>query len=273
MSGSSSKRSRRHSKIAAQGHRPQICATYVPLGNRQAAAIFEKIVHPRVGTLRAPTYATMIWHRIRHAAFIACLGGMARCGGAVGSEGTGSGDANSRDASTPGASKTTVPASHRAEAAVCPEQRSAGSGPQGSCGTDSPPGCLSDADCTAGTNGRCLPDWRFPCLASCSYDTCFSDSDCADNQPCQCRDSASSTDPNVCASGGNCRVDTDCGPGGYCSPGSSSQCLCNRPCSGEYFCHTPNDTCLEDSDCGSQGNCIYDVVTKRWVCVSCQNWF
>ena len=213
--------------------------------------------------------------RIRLALLLTCLECAAGCGGAVDSPSSGSGGASSGSggASSLDANTSRVPMKHRAVASSCPEQRDAGSGPQGSCGDGVQNVCLSDADCAPGTNGRCLANWRLPCLSACSYDTCFSDSECADNQPCQCRDSASSTDANQCMTGGNCRIDADCGPGGYCSPGSSSPCLCNRPCGGGYFCHTPNDTCLEDSDCGTDGNCIYDSVAKRWGCASCQNWF
>lgn len=121
--------------------------------------------------------------------------------------------------------------------------------------------CLQDSDCTAGTNGRCRPVGG-PC--ACFYDTCLQDTDCPTGQTCACRGS-----PYIAQSGngcvvGNCRVDTDCGAGSYCSPTGSSCFL------GGYYCHTPNDLCLDDSDCVSAGSrfCAYSTTNTRWECTS-----
>jgi hypothetical protein len=48
-------------------------------------------------------------------------------------------------------------------------------------------------------------------------------------------------------------------------------CLCGDGCDHGYFCHTPNDTCLDDSDCGSAGACNYDSVAKHWSCSVCRS--
>ena len=66
---------------------------------------------------------------------------------------------------------------------------------------------------------------------------------------------------NVCYPAG-CRVDADCGPGGYCSPSPTLGC-CGGP-SG-FHCHTPQDSCLNDSDCADGGLfCLF--VQTAWHC-------
>ena len=121
--------------------------------------------------------------------------------------------------------------------------------------------CLTDSDCVDGANGRCTPD-RFG--ASCTYDECFSDSDCGGNA-CVCEGGRS--DNNVCFPG-NCATDSDCGLNGYCSPtfggcGNYSGVVA-------YFCHTENDTCLNDSECVSDefgaGYCRHFEDTNSWAC-------
>jgi hypothetical protein len=162
--------------------------------------------------------------------------------------------------------------------------------------SDQPAGCTSDSSCTEGVNGRCNTSEGGPivdCVPSCSYDLCASDSDCPDNAPCLCRDSASSGAANYCYGGGNCRVDSDCGPGGYCSPSLVNQlcaCLgvpcppdaggacsvngmpvpCNcDPCGHGYFCHTKQDSCVDDGDCQSGAACNYDAFNGKWACSTC----
>ncbi len=113
-----------------------------------------------------------------------------------------------------------VPLNHRPVAVPCPQQR--GEDPMPYCVPAGDGGCAgntcnSDSYCTMGTNGRC-GRWFLPGIATCSYDQCFSDSDCPGGLPCECRTSVTDDAPNICANGGNCSVDSDCGPGGYCSP-------------------------------------------------------
>jgi hypothetical protein len=98
---------------------------------------------------------------------------------------------------------------------------------------------------------------------------------------------------NSCETESNCRVDSDCGPRGYCSPsqveafcmcpsaalcgdsgascsanGKPVPCECGDACGHGYFCHTRDDTCVDDSDC-PDGTCNYDTVVKRWTCAWC----
>jgi hypothetical protein len=84
-----------------------------------------------------------------------------------------------------------APQSHRTSGLVCPQQRGPGvSGLAPPCSPDAgvPTNCWQDSDCTAGTNGRCLPSpGPMACMSGCSYDSCSSDSDCPTNIPCDCR--------------------------------------------------------------------------------------
>lgn len=184
-----------------------------------------------------------------------------------------------------------VPSTHRA-AALCTEPRAPGS-PTGHANCPGIPAeCVQDADCTAGTNGRCFSDTHGCTNVYCSYDGCQSDSDCAVDEACACRQPAAGSAPNSCVSA-ECHIDTDCGPGGFCSPSlvgnqcsclsaalckpnesscSPGPCLCGDSCGHGYFCHTPKDSCLDDGDCagGSAGpsTCNYDRLEKRWTCTA-----
>src|SRR5581483_2271997 len=109
--------------------------------------------------------------------------------------------------------------------------------------------CLADTDCSAGQNGRCLPTPGIACVPECSYDVCRTDTDCATGGPCACRASSTDSTPNVCVPG-NCLVDSDCGPSGFCSPSGLI-----GTCGIGYYCHTPNDSCVDDADCASNEGC------------------
>jgi len=162
-----------------------------------------------------------------------------------------------------------VPLYHRAAAAICSMDRT-----PGGCLSGNPDlggaNCNSDTDCNAGNNGRCGGS-RIGCM--CSYDTCFSDADCATGTLCSCRGAAGDrpTGVNHCITS-NCRTDSDCGSNGYCSPSLDSMC-------GAYIgvtawhCHTASDTCTNDTDCGSDGGfsgnwyCGYDPQVSHWTCL------
>ncbi len=155
-----------------------------------------------------------------------------------------------------------VPAKHRPTEIACPEQRGPGTTNSNPQSWDE---CTQDSDCTAGTNGRCLQSK----LSFCSYDTCFSDSDCSDNRLCECRPSADDSAPNSCIAG-NCHIDADCGADGFCSPSvvdESSTCGYDSSTGDGYFCHTPQDSCVDDSDCGSTSICAYNLPSSHWTCI------
>ena len=71
-----------------------------------------------------------------------------------------------------------VPIHHRPAGSACPQERAPGSVFVNTCSPGWAGLCAQDADCTAGTNGRCLPNSRLNCAGQCYYDECFSDSDC-----------------------------------------------------------------------------------------------
>jgi hypothetical protein len=156
-----------------------------------------------------------------------------------------------------------VPKQHRPSAVEC-DRRRPDTEP-----TDIPDSglatCRVNADCTQGTNGRCNGNghdgW------ACTYDKCFSDADCSGSGGvCECEGQFRS-DANMCIAG-NCRVDGDCGAGGFCSPSLGSCGHYNKNVG--YFCHTPSDECIDDADCSSPagrgGYCAFDSVAKRWKC-------
>ena len=156
-----------------------------------------------------------------------------------------------------------IPVVHRATAVACSHDRGPGTAVSLMGG---PSDCTKDADCTAGTNGRCMVTTVAARLDYCSYDLCFADSDCS-GKVCTCRESAS--DANRCADG-DCKVDADCGPGGYCSPTVAFDKI-NFGVTA-YYCHTGADTCVDDADCTMSTNgppgakCAYDPSTKHWAC-------
>jgi len=160
-----------------------------------------------------------------------------------------------------------VPLVHRPIPVQCKMDRPSANCPTG-VSTGPTPECQLDSECTAGVNGRCISP-HFVCL--CSYDSCFGDSECGAGTLCNCHGMAGdhASTPNHCVTAG-CHVDADCGPSGYCSPSLDPDC-------GAYIgitswrCHTPSDTCVDDSDCpGSAGfaACVYQPGLGRWACIS-----
>jgi hypothetical protein len=197
-----------------------------------------------------------------------------------------------------------APMHHRAIAADCPSSRGAiASSP--ACDATSDPtcpeaDCVTDADCVDGPNGRCSHLHRGPANIRlfCTYDACANDDGCTGG-PCSCRDSAASAEANRCFDAGNCRVDADCGAGGYCSPSLigfgfcecptedlcvdagdgtgcfvsydgglpiAVRCVCGNTCAAPgFYCHTPCDECTNDTDCAG-GSCLFDAREHRWAC-------
>jgi hypothetical protein len=167
------------------------------------------------------------------------------------------------------ATRSAKPYLHRARAESCSPTRPPGT-PQPTGGT-----CRSDADCTAGKNGRCSPhgNGRLAPANRCTYDTCFTDADCGGQGKGTC---TCDPDGNYCLSG-NCRVDADCGPRGSCSP-SFPMCSLHGPYRPVgYFCHTAGDECTNDDDCPKPRHkgygymstkCTYSAPLGRWTCTS-----
>ncbi len=173
------------------------------------------------------------------------------------------------EAGTGKAGDAEIPIYHRPLPSCCPSERGPGPATQ-PYGSGIAAGCSSDSQCTDGGDGRCFPFEGLVGPGGCSYDQCFTDSDCS-GAPCVCRTSASDNSANVCAPGGNCAVDSECGPGGYCSP--SQACFFYGPPT--YYCHTALDTCINDTDCpvvdagggcSVPQNCVYEPQAQHWAC-------
>jgi hypothetical protein len=123
------------------------------------------------------------------------LGALAACGGSTSSSpndadaatgtggggggGSGGGEGGSADGSTSGDGGTSdggkqvthAPVIHRATAAACSHDRGPGDFDTQNMNAQ----CGSDAECTMGTNGRCLATKVAARTNYCSYDTCFTD--------------------------------------------------------------------------------------------------
>jgi len=167
------------------------------------------------------------------------------------------------------ATRSSTAQAHRARAEACSPTPPPGT-PQPTGGT-----CRSDADCTAGKNGRCSPQGggRMAPQNQCTYDACFVDADCAGpgKPTCTCEPSG-----NFCLPG-NCRVDADCGARGYCSP-SWPMCSLHGPYRPYgYWCHTAKDECTNDDDCPKPDKkgygptptkCTYSEPLGRWTCTT-----
>jgi hypothetical protein len=183
---------------------------------------------------------------------------LAACGG---TSTTGSGGDGGGGSTTTGI-EPREPAVHRAAAMECTAER-----PPGSVDPALGGDCMADAECTDGSNGRCVQALGEP--AFCSYDACAVDADCGGGSVCECRN-PSMYDANVCVHG-NCLVDSDCGEGGYCSPSAVTLdpfCTEGVPIgSVGYFCHSAGDECIDDADCkGEQEACFFDVDKLHFAC-------
>jgi len=154
-----------------------------------------------------------------------------------------------------------VPLDHRASAVDCSHDRGAGDADPSLTFAE----CTTDADCTAGDNGRCVRSQGGALTNYCSYDLCFADGDCAASQVCGCR--AVARDANTCL-GGDCVIDPDCGAGAYCSPSRGFDRI-NYPVVG-YYCHSSSDECVDDADCrvdaGGDARCTYFPDRTHWAC-------
>ena len=164
--------------------------------------------------------------------------------------------------------QTIQPTQHRANAAQCMTSPPPGNCPCGEGGDCSEPGlaCTRDASCVdAGVNGRCVESVGPP-SCWCTFDACLHDSDCPTGQTCACHGSPYTYSLGNACVPSNCRVDADCGPGGFCSPSVASQCGPNLDLCLGYYCHTSRDQCTNDADCDVAQACIYSYSAGFWKC-------
>jgi hypothetical protein len=188
-------------------------------------------------------------HARRIPVVLAVLCVLSSCGGKEAGAGSGA---------SRGASAGETPVNHRSTDGACQTPPAAGT-----CSVThvTKPQCTSDAQCTAGVNGRCQQGLQD---CSCAYDECGGDADCAAGQTCVCHGSAyAGTSGSACVTGG-CRIDSDCGSGGHCSPAPRAAVCNGLP---QYYCHTPNDACVNDSDCTSLGpDGVCTSAGGKWYC-------
>ncbi|MCC6998658.1 MAG: hypothetical protein IT370_28865 [Deltaproteobacteria bacterium] len=154
----------------------------------------------------------------------------------------------------PGGGKKFPPGSGRPAAQECPRTREPGTAQPGIQGD-----CQTDADCSAGQNGRCITGGSRVQQNMCTYDSCFTDADCkaSSGGPCECN----SWGGNSCLAG-DCQVDADCASG---SCGRANAIGCGGgPAS--YWCRTGKDSCVDDDDCKKNQRCGRDQAQKRFRC-------
>ncbi len=160
-----------------------------------------------------------------------------------------------------------TPITHRATASSCAGVYSPPEPP-----SDRAPyvsGCTRHAECTERMNGKCTNGTgSMDRFYYCVYDECTTDADCDSGMMCHCTASSVAR----CMYEGNCRVDADCGGTAYnfCSPSMGSDCGGYHTIAG-YYCHTPLDSCIEDSDCIGSDYCNYNEYEARWGCTPIDN--
>jgi hypothetical protein len=213
-----------------------------------------------------------------------CGGDLKGSGGSGGGAGTGAPEGGAGGGGAGGGAGTRVgcggsgcnhpPAQHRVQGATCSIDRTGGAG--GAGGTGAEPELCNGSDagggrgwvCT-GLNAACCHDQANYAYSQCAVDACATDSDCGPMNICVCVAGTGACNRNYCLEG-NCRTDADCGTGLYCSPSRNYPALCRSA----YMCHTPDDECIDDSDCnGGQSGvslpyCAFDGTVMHWRCTS-----
>lgn len=151
------------------------------------------------------------------------------------------------------------PSEHRTEPADCDVERPTWS-VESSAGDDDR--CAEHADCTDGEDGRCTTLYnRGGAYLDCTYTECVTDDDCAG--VCACAAGGEQAH-NTCIRPGNCETDDDCGDD-FCSP-SVGTCGPGWGLLG-HFCHTREDECRDDADCGGgSAYCAFSRADRHWVC-------
>lgn len=191
-------------------------------------------------------------------------------GGSSSSSGSGSSSGASSSSSGSGSSSGSSsggvpPVNHRPDDSQC-----LGPAPAGTCNFGGSSGagmCSNDSQCAdAGVNGRCIENNGGAVYCFCTSDTCADDTACPGDQTCACHGSPYTSGAGNHCVPGNCRVDADCGAGGWCSPSYAPQ-SCGAL--GGYYCHTPQDKCVNDTDCPTStgpATCSYDTTLGYWTC-------
>jgi hypothetical protein len=111
--------------------------------------------------------------------------------------------------------------------------------------------CSVDSDC--GPGGYCSPSNIGACA-------------CVTHVPCDVPDGSvvSDASPPQPPLGVGCWDSVDGGPW------TQIPCTCSSPypCGKGFYCHTPCDECMDDSDCGGAGACNYSLLDQLWECIA-----
>ena len=198
---------------------------------------------------------------------VALVGGLLLCAcGAGGDDDTGDDD------DTCGYEPMDVRIFHRAAADVCPDTRDPVWEVPSECVDYPDTACSSHEDCTEGSNGRCTMGIWGTRDCECSYDECFSDTDCGAGFLCGCGEQApfENLPNNRCVSAG-CRTDADC-DAGYCM---AVPYYCDAPASVDdlwiesFVCATDFDECRNHEACTCDDElavCRPESAGEPWTC-------
>jgi hypothetical protein len=196
--------------------------------------------------------------------------GGASSGGSTGGGNTGGGNTGGGSGQSTGTTGSSTSSSGQPITCPPPEPKNHRTAEM-ACGPSMPAKtCATDADCSSPA-----PQPAGKCVAgTCSWNQCTQDGDCTGNDVCVCQNQsfgwAHMSLGSVCVPA-NCHTDSDCGPGGFCSPTVSASCGPFYGVQG-FYCHTCKDTCIDDSDCGPAwdggpaGYCAYDPSVGHWAC-------
>jgi hypothetical protein len=181
--------------------------------------------------------------------------------------GGGAGGDETSTTNTTTSPKTSVPTTARSSSAACTGTRPAGQ----EADPRAEDTCTSDAECTAGIDGRCS---FFNAHRECTYHACQSDSDCGSGtEVCGC--GLGIDKRNVCLSLSKCRTNDDCSGGQYCAlsvlpgipVGDGAATFYGQTWG--YFCTTGGDACRSGDDCAAQQHdhsCVYYTTQSKWAC-------
>jgi len=161
---------------------------------------------------------------------------------------------------------------HRATADVCPDTREAVTPVPPECSDYPEAACHSHEDCTEGPNGRCTVGVWGTQDCGCTYDECFTDADCDEDELCGCGEAEPFANHfnNMCISAA-CRTDGDCEEG-YCF---AVPYYCDAPSSQDdlwiqgFACATADDECRnhEVCACGDElARCMPESHGDPWTC-------
>lgn len=126
-----------------------------------------------------------------------------------------------------------------------------------SCSKGGDDECSRDDQCTEQSHGYCTPEFASEGdVCVCKYG-CVSDSDCDENQICQCGS------PSGTCVWAECKTNAQCEPNRLCA---QSELKSDCEVSYEFTCQTQHDECRTNADCGVFESCALDYEQNKRVC-------